>query len=72
MKVERFDGMAWPSLAGLDDTVRELRYGVESPSRLEIASVMAAYGALVRATQRQRNAVCKELVKRWGPKEPTP
>jgi hypothetical protein len=61
MKWVHFDGMAWPSLEGLDETEWQLRYGIEPP-RLDVASVVAAYKALVLSSQAKRNHICKQIV----------
>lgn len=64
MNYVQFDGMSWPSLEGLDDMEWNLRYARLEPTRMEVVALVSAYRALVRASQKHRNYVCREIEKR--------
>ena len=58
-----FDGMAWPVTGNpLDRLQRRLRYGAHVDSdTLQAASVVEAYGTLIRMSQRERNEMVTKL-----------
>ena len=63
------NGTNWPDLDDGDDdrngTSWILRYGTPTQSDLlKAAEYVTAYHALVRATQRRRNEVCRQLTEK--------
>lgn len=59
----KINDMTWPSY-DQDDLEWQLRYGREQDvieSRLRLASIVAAYKALIELTQSRRNMICKAL-----------
>ena len=61
--IASFDGMAWPVTGNaLDGLGWRLRYGEHVDSdTLQAASVIQAYGNLIRMSQRDRNEMVKKL-----------
>lgn len=64
MKYVQFDGMNWPSLEGLEDMEWNLRYARLELTQMEAVALVSAYRNLVRASQKRRNYVCREVEKR--------
>jgi len=51
--------MSFPSLERLDDFEWQLRYGDPECVAMAAASVVSAYGALIRKNRRERDAIVR-------------